>query len=131
MDEQGRRYEATAEDSAYALVELEGGAIAHVSASWCVRPYRDDLSIIHADGTAGSAIAGLRECRVQPAVATPQFVWNPDIPQEIDPRTGWLEIRIVSHGLMRSVASGSCSFDMLCWTNRSLRMSGTPSEESS
>ena len=92
VDERGRRYEATAEDSAYALVELEGGAIARVSASWCVRPYRDDLLVIHADGTAGSAIAGLRECRVQPAVATPQFVWNPDIPQEIDPRTGWLEI---------------------------------------
>ena len=92
INEHGRRYEVTAEDSAYALAELEGGAIAQISASWCVRPYRDDLLVIHADGTGGSAMAGLRNCRVQPAVATPQFVWNPDIPQEIDPRSGWLEI---------------------------------------
>ena len=92
LDEQGHLYQATAEDSAYALVELAGGAIAQVSASWCVRPYRDDLLVIHVDGTRGSATAGLRECRLQSGVATPRFVWNPDAPREIDPRAGWLEI---------------------------------------
>ncbi|MGO9656874.1 MAG: Gfo/Idh/MocA family protein [Acidimicrobiales bacterium] len=92
VDERGKTYEVTAEDSAYALVELAGGALAQISASWCVRPYRDDLLVIHVDGTNGSATAGLRECRVQPATTTPVFVWNPDVAQETDPRGGWLEV---------------------------------------
>ncbi len=91
-DEHGNIYEVTAEDSAYALVELAGQAMAQISASWCVRPYRDDLLVIHVDGADGSATAGLRQCRVQPGMATPVFVWNPDVPQEIDPRAGWLEV---------------------------------------
>jgi predicted dehydrogenase len=92
VDESGGRYQVTAEDSAYALAELDGGAIARISASWCVRPYRDDLLVVHVDGASGSATAGLRDCRVQPGISTPQFVWNPDTPQEIDPRAGWLEV---------------------------------------
>jgi predicted dehydrogenase len=92
VDERGQAYDVTAEDSAYALVELTGGAIAQISASWCVRPYRDDLLVIHVDGAGGSASAGLRECLAQPAAATPVFVWNPDVPQEIDPRSGWFEV---------------------------------------
>ena len=31
-------------------------------------------------------MAGLRECRIQPAAATPTPVWNPDIPSPIDHR---------------------------------------------
>jgi predicted dehydrogenase len=92
VDERGKTYDVTAEDSAYALVELVGGAVAQISASWCVRPYRDDLLVVHVNGVNGSATAGLRQCRVQPAAATPVFVWNPDVPQEIDPRSGWLEV---------------------------------------
>ena len=91
VDETGRTYEVTAEDSAYALAELAGGAMAQISA-WCVRPYRDDLLVVHVDGASGSAIAGLRDCQVQPAATTPVFVWNPDVPQEIDPRSGWLQV---------------------------------------
>jgi predicted dehydrogenase len=91
-DERGKPYKVTAEDSAYALLELKDGAVAQISASWCVRPHRHDLMTIHVDGAKGSASAGLRDCWVQPASATPVFVWNPDIPQEIDPRSGWLEV---------------------------------------
>jgi predicted dehydrogenase len=92
VDEEGSTYGVTADDTAFALVELEGSLVAQISASWCVRPYRDDLLVIQVDGESGSATAGLRYCRVQPAATTPTFVWNPDVPQEIDPRGGWLEV---------------------------------------
>jgi predicted dehydrogenase len=91
-DERGRRYDATAQDAAYALLELEAGGVAQINASWCVRPYRDDLFVVQVDGTTGSASAGLRRCHVQPAAATPRFVWNPDLPLEADPRASWLEV---------------------------------------
>jgi len=79
----------TADDSAYATFELEGGVIAQINSSWCVRVYRDDLFVLQVDGTHGSAVAGLRECRVQPRVTTPRPLWNPDLPNSIDFRAGW------------------------------------------
>ena len=77
-DEQGRAYQADADDAAYATFQLEGGAIAHVNSSWCVRVRRDDLVTFQVDGTHGSAVAGLTECRAQSRVTTPRPVWNPD-----------------------------------------------------
>ena len=44
------------------------------------------------DGTLGSAIAGLRECRVQHRVNTPRPVWNPDVPNPIRFRDGWTDV---------------------------------------
>ncbi|GIW01501.1 Gfo/Idh/MocA family protein [Roseiflexus sp.] len=89
VDEQGRRYAVTADDAAYATFELEGGIIAQMNSSWCVRVYRDDLFVLQVDGTHGSAVAGLRDCRIQPRVATPRPLWNPDLPNPIDFRAGW------------------------------------------
>ena len=40
---------------------------------------RDDLLTMQVDGTRGSAVAGLRDCRVQPYGATPRPTWNPDV----------------------------------------------------
>src|SRR5690349_308340 len=37
VDEQGQSYRATADDAAYATFELEGGIIAQINSSWCVR----------------------------------------------------------------------------------------------
>jgi predicted dehydrogenase len=91
-DEQGRRYEATADDAAYATFELEGGAVAHFNSSWCVRVRRDDLLTLQVDGTHGSAVAGLRRCFTQPRVNTPKPVWNPDIPQPINFFESWQEV---------------------------------------
>jgi predicted dehydrogenase len=59
------------------------------NSSWCVRVRRDDLLTIQVDGTEGSAVAGLRECRVQHDAFTPKPVWNPDIDQPIDFYAGW------------------------------------------
>jgi predicted dehydrogenase len=79
-DEAGRPYDATADDAAYAVFELDGGVVAQVNSSWCVRVHRDELVEFQVDGTEGSAVAGLRDCRVQHRVATPMAVWNPDLP---------------------------------------------------
>ena len=70
----------TADDAAYATFELEGGIIAPFNSSWCVRVRRDDLLTLQVDGTQGSAVAGLRDCWIQPYGATPRPVWNPDVP---------------------------------------------------
>jgi len=90
-DEGGQPYVCTADDAAYATFVLAGGAIAHFNSSWAVRVRRDDLLTLQVDGTNGSAVAGLRECRTQAAGSTPRAVWNPDIPSPIDLWSGWTE----------------------------------------
>lgn len=77
-DENGEAYTATADDAAYATFELENGVVAQFNSSWTVRVRRDDLLTLQVDGTEGSAVAGLRDCQVQPYSATPRPVWNPD-----------------------------------------------------
>jgi predicted dehydrogenase len=91
-DESGKPYQATADDSAYATFELEGGVIAHFNSSWCVRVRRDDLLTIQVDGTKGSAVAGLRDCWIQHYGSTPRPVWNPDIPSAINHFEGWQKV---------------------------------------
>jgi len=91
-DESGKPYECTADDSAYATFELEDGVIAHFNSSWCVRVRRDDLLTIQVDGSKGSAVAGLRDCWIQPYGATPRPVWNPDIPSTINHFEGWQKV---------------------------------------
>jgi predicted dehydrogenase len=91
-DEAGKPYACTADDSAYATFELEGGIIAHFNSSWCVRVRRDDLLTIQVDGTKGTAIAGLRHCWIQPYGATPRPVWNPDIDSPLNYFEGWQKI---------------------------------------
>ena len=91
-DEDGKRYAATADDAAYATLQLEGGAIAQMNMSWTVRVRRDDLFTLQVDGTLGSAVAGLQKCLVQPRAATPKPVWNPDVPQPIDFFDTWQEV---------------------------------------
>lgn len=95
VDEQGRRYKATADDAAYASFLLDGpdgDIVAHINSSWCTRVYRDDLVTFQIDGTHGSAIAGLHSCKSQHRVNTPKPVWNPDEPQTIDFQNGWEEV---------------------------------------
>ena len=92
LDESGKPYRCTADDSAYATFELDGGVIAHFNSSWTVRVRRDDLLTIQVDGTDGSAVAGLRDCVVQDSSATPRPIWNPDIDNPIDFYGSWARV---------------------------------------
>jgi predicted dehydrogenase len=91
-DELGRKYNCTAEDAVYASFELGDEVIAHFNSSWCVRVRRDDLLTLQVDGTKGSAVAGLRDCFVQPSAATPRPVWNPDIESPINYFDNWMVV---------------------------------------
>ena len=90
-DEQGQRYDATADDAAYAIFEI-GDTIVQMNSSWAVRVERKELVEFQVDGTHGSAVAGLFGCRVQPRVRTPKPVWNPDLPTDQDFRAHWDEV---------------------------------------
>jgi predicted dehydrogenase len=91
-DEQGKPYVCTADDAAYATFEIEGGIVAHFNSSWCVRVRRDDLLTIQVDGTKGTAVAGLRDCWIQPYGATPRPLWNPDIANPLNFFEGWQKV---------------------------------------
>ncbi|MCG5219125.1 Gfo/Idh/MocA family protein [Streptosporangium sp. KLBMP 9127] len=91
-DENGQEYKATADDAAYGIFELADGIIAQINSSWDVRVNRDELVEFQVDGTEGSAVAGLRRCRIQHRSATPKPVWNPDLPATESFRDQWQEV---------------------------------------
>ncbi len=88
-DERGEPYDADCDDAAYAILQLEGGAMAQINFDWCVRVRRDDLVTFKVDGTHGSAVAGLIDCWTQERVNTPRPVWNPDVAEPVDYFADW------------------------------------------
>lgn len=92
LDEAGRPYDVDVEDEAVATFELDGGVFVQVGSSWATRVKRDDLFQLQIDGTAGSAIAGLHDCRIQPAAATPKALWDVDVPPRTDFGAEWLDM---------------------------------------
>jgi predicted dehydrogenase len=92
LDETGRSYDVDVEDTAFAIFELAGGALAQVSSSWASRVKRDDLLQIQVDGTEGSAVCGLHRCFVQPLVATPKPFFDPERPQPTMFDAQWQEM---------------------------------------
>jgi len=91
-DESGRLYDVDVEDHAFAIFELEGGALAQIGSSWANRVKRDDLLQIQVDGTLGSAVAGLHRCFIQPAGATPKPLFSPEQPQAMVFDEQWQEM---------------------------------------
>jgi predicted dehydrogenase len=95
-DEDGKPYTATADDAAYAIAELVGHngepVIAQINMSWATRVNREDLVTFHVDGTHGSAVATLTECKAQSRVNTPRPVWNPDVKQTMEFTEQWQEV---------------------------------------
>ncbi len=92
IGENGEKYTCTADDAAYATFELDGDVIVQANSSWTVRVNRDDLLTIQVDGTEGSAVAGLRDCKSQHRVNTPKPTWNPDIENPFDFEAQWEDV---------------------------------------
>src|SRR5581483_5425513 len=89
VDEQGKRYRCTADDTAYGTFQLDNGIVAQINSSWSFRVYRDELLSIQVDGSHGSAVAGLHECRTQHRITTPRATWNPDLANNLVFREHW------------------------------------------
>jgi predicted dehydrogenase len=92
VDERGARYGVAVEDSAAALLELEGGAFGTIVSSWATRVRRDDLLTLQVDGSKGSAVAGLHRCHVQSTAQTPTIA-HFSVMRDLgaDYRGGWIE----------------------------------------
>ena len=88
-DEASAPYQVTADDAAYATLKLKNGIIVQVNFDWCTRVNRDDLVTFQVDGTDGSAVAGLTDCKVQSAGDTPRCLWNPDEKQQHQFQEDW------------------------------------------
>ena len=70
-DEAGRPYEVDVDDSVFAQLELEGGAVASIHSSWATRVHREFPIQVQMDGTEGSAVAGPFGCYTQRAADAP------------------------------------------------------------
>lgn len=92
VDEDGQTYDATADDAAYAIFDLEGGITAQLNSSWAVRVNRRELVEFQVDGTLGSAVIGLFGARIQSRNATPRPTWNPDLRETHDYFADWQEV---------------------------------------
>ncbi|NIR51477.1 Gfo/Idh/MocA family oxidoreductase [candidate division KSB1 bacterium] len=90
--ENGEPYLCTADDAAYATLELENDITVQFNSSWATRVRRDDLLTLQVDGSHGSAVAGLRNCVSQPYTHTPRPVWNPDIDSPINYYDQWTSV---------------------------------------
>jgi predicted dehydrogenase len=91
-NESGQPYAADCDDAAYATFLTDRGVVCQFNSSWCTRVNREDLLTLHVDGSEGSAVAGLRRVKIQPATATPRAVWNPDIEDRTDYAAQWLSV---------------------------------------
>ena len=92
VDEAGQRYKVDAEDTNYALLRMQGGAIGVITNSWASRPRRDDTMVVQIDGTKGSAVAGRFRCYTQSAAATPEAFTAAAKPGGVDLMAHWQEM---------------------------------------
>lgn len=92
VDESGKRYTVDAEDTNYALLKLQGGAVGMITNSWATRPRRDDTMVVQIDGTQGSAAAGRFRCFTQSAADTPEGFIAAARPGGVDLMAHWQEV---------------------------------------
>jgi predicted dehydrogenase len=71
IDEAGMPYDVDVEDSVFAQVEFENGAVGNITSSWATRTRQEASIMFHIDGTLGSAVATAQDCYTQAAVNTP------------------------------------------------------------
>ena len=107
VDEQGKRYKVDVEDTNFALVRLQNGAVGVIMNSWATRPRRDDTMVVQIDGTDGSAVAGRFRCYTQSAADTPEAFIKAAVPGGVDLMADWKEVPPTpAHGPFRQ-----------CWEN--------------
>jgi len=92
IDEQGRRYRVDAEDTNFALLKLQNGAVGIITNSWATRPRREDTMVVQIDGTLGSAVAGRFRCYTQSAADTPEAFIAAARPDGVDLMSHWKEV---------------------------------------
>jgi predicted dehydrogenase len=92
VDEGGHSYKVDAEDTNYALLRMQGGAVGVITNSWATRPRRDDTMVVQIDGTQGSAVAGRFRCFTQSAAATPEAFTMAARPGGVDLMAHWQEV---------------------------------------
>jgi predicted dehydrogenase len=71
IDEAGVPYDVDVEDSVFAQLEFENGAVGNIVSSWATRTRQEASIMVHIDGTLGSAVATPQDCYTQTAVHTP------------------------------------------------------------
>ncbi|RYJ01250.1 MAG: Gfo/Idh/MocA family oxidoreductase [Acetobacteraceae bacterium] len=91
-DEQHRPYDVDVEDEARAILEFPGGVVGEIFSSWATRIRRDDMLVVTAEGTQGSAVATLQQCWTQSLANTPKPVFPVQAPQTMDFRSQWAEV---------------------------------------
>lgn len=91
-DERGEPFDATADDAAYAIVELDNGVVVPVNSSWCTRLRSEDIIRMHVDGVEGSAFAALNKCFAQDRASTPKAQWSLDLDTPPDYYATWQEV---------------------------------------
>jgi predicted dehydrogenase len=92
VDEAGQRYKVDAEDTNYALLRMQNGAVGVITNSWASRPRRDDTMVVQIDGTEGSAVGGRFRCYTQSAAATPEAFIKAARPGGVDLMAHWHEV---------------------------------------
>ena len=112
LDEQGRRYKVTAEDSAYAFAELAGGAIAGSARRGVFA--RTATTSWSFTWTAQGAVpwqgCGTAECSRQSA--RPSLYGTLTSPRRSTQKGAGSKSRTTSHGQTPFVTSGNCSYGM-------------------
>lgn len=107
VDETGKRYKVDVEDTNYALVRMQNGAVGMITNSWATRPRRDDTMVVQIDGTNGSAVGGRFKCWAQSAADTPEAFIKAAVPGGMDLMADWKEVKPApAHGPFRQ-----------CWEN--------------
>jgi len=91
-DEQHRPYDVDVEDEVRAILEFPGGMVGEIFSSWATRIRRDDMLVITAEGTQGTAVCTLHQCWVQTLANTPKPLFPVNAPQPMDFRSQWAEV---------------------------------------
>ena len=94
INENGERYRVDVEDTNFALLQIQNGAVGMITNTWATRPRRDDTMVVQIDGTGGSAVAGRFHCYTQSAAETPEAFIQAAKPGGVDLMAHWKEVPI-------------------------------------